>query len=118
MLACRNLTVRPRVGAAPLVHNTTARFGSGGLHALIGPSGCGKTTLLKGILDILPAEGEILLRGRPLVSRDALLREVSAGFKSALRMEDTVARFGGDEFAILQAGCAGHDGPAASPAVC
>ncbi len=77
MLACRNLTVRPRIGAAPLVHNATARFGSGGLHALIGPSGCGKTTLLKGILDILPAEGEILLRGRPLVSRDALLREVA-----------------------------------------
>ena len=44
---------------------------------------------------------------------DALLREVSARFKTALRMEDTVARFGGDEFAILQAGCAGDDGPAA-----
>ena len=35
---------------------------------------------------------------------DALLIEVSARLKSALRMEDTVARFGGDEFAILQAG--------------
>ena len=77
MLACRNLTVRPRLGAAPLVHGASASFGTGGLHALIGPSGCGKTTLLKGILDILPAEGEILLHGRPLVSRDALLREVA-----------------------------------------
>ena len=44
---------------------------------------------------------------------DALLREVSARFKSALRMEDSVARFGGDEFAILQAGGAEDDGPAA-----
>ncbi len=77
MLACRNLTVRPRLGATALVHGASARFGSGGLHALIGPSGCGKTTLLKGILDILPSEGEILLHGRPLVSRDALLREVA-----------------------------------------
>jgi ABC-type multidrug transport system ATPase subunit len=77
MLACHNLTVRPRPGAAPLVHAATARFGAGGLHALIGPSGCGKTTLLKGILDILPSEGEILLHGRPLESRDALLREVA-----------------------------------------
>jgi len=77
MLACRNLTVRPRFGAASLVHGASASFGTGGLHALIGPSGCGKTTLLKGILDILPSEGEILLHGRPLVSRDALLREVA-----------------------------------------
>jgi len=77
MLACRNLTVRPRLGAASLVHGASASFGTGGLHALIGPSSCGKTTLLKGILDILPSEGEILLHGRPLVSRDALLREVA-----------------------------------------
>ncbi|MFA6962052.1 MAG: ABC transporter ATP-binding protein/permease [Opitutaceae bacterium] len=77
MLSCRNLTVRPRAGAAALVHGATAQFSAGGLYALIGPSGCGKTTLLKGILDILPSEGEILLHGRPLVSRDALLREVA-----------------------------------------
>ncbi len=77
MLACRNLTVRPRLGAAPLVHGATACFPSGGLHALIGPSGCGKTTLLKGILDILPSEGEVSLHGRVLVSREELLREVA-----------------------------------------
>ena len=77
MLACRNLTVRPRLGAAPLVHGATACFPTGGLHALIGPSGCGKTTLLKGILDILPSDGEVSLHGRVLASREALLREVS-----------------------------------------
>ena len=44
---------------------------------MIGPSGCGKTTLLKGILDILPSEGEVWLHGRPLLSREALLREVA-----------------------------------------
>lgn len=77
MLACRNLTVRPRLGASPLVHGATACFPSGGLHALIGPSGCGKTTLLKGILDILPSEGEVSLHGRVLASREELLREVA-----------------------------------------
>lgn len=77
MLACRNLTVRPRSGAAALVHGATAQFPAGGLHALIGPSGCGKTTLLKGILDILPSEGEVWLHGRQLASREELLREVA-----------------------------------------
>jgi ABC-type multidrug transport system ATPase subunit len=77
MLACRNLTVRPRVGGTALVHGATASFAAGGLHALIGPSGCGKTTLLKGILDILPSEGEVLLHGSPVVSRQELLSEVA-----------------------------------------
>jgi ABC-type multidrug transport system ATPase subunit len=77
MLACENLYVRPRPGAVPLVHGATARFAAGGLHALIGPSGCGKTTLLKGLLGILPAEGEIFLRGRRVAGPDALRREVA-----------------------------------------
>ena len=77
MLACRNFNVRPRAGAPALVQGATARFAAGGLHALIGPSGCGKTTLLKGILDILPSEGEIFLRGRRIIERDTLLREVA-----------------------------------------
>jgi ABC-type multidrug transport system ATPase subunit len=77
MLSCRNLTVRPRAGTAALVHGATADFPAGGLHALIGPSGCGKTTLLKGILDILPSEGEVSLHGRVLASRAELLHEVA-----------------------------------------
>jgi ABC transport system ATP-binding/permease protein len=77
MLSCRNLTVRPRTGAAALVHGATADFPAGGLHALIGPSGCGKTTLLKGILDILPSEGDVLLHGRVLGARAELLNEVA-----------------------------------------
>lgn len=43
---------------------------------------------------------------------DALLVQVSARIKSALRMEDSVARFGGDEFAVLQAGGAEDNGSA------
>ena len=77
MLSCRNLTVRPRAGSAALVHGATADFPAGGLHALIGPSGCGKTTLLKGILDILPAEGDVLLHGRVPATRAELLHDVA-----------------------------------------
>ena len=77
MLACQKLDVRPRPGAPALVHGATARFAAGGLHALIGPSGCGKTTLLKGLLGILPAEGEIFLRGQRAAGPDALRREVA-----------------------------------------
>ena len=36
---------------------------------------------------------------------DALLREVANRLRSALRGGDLLARFGGDEFAIIQAGC-------------
>jgi diguanylate cyclase (GGDEF)-like protein len=37
---------------------------------------------------------------------DALLREVADRLRSALRGTDVLARFGGDEFAIIQADCA------------
>jgi ABC-type multidrug transport system ATPase subunit len=77
MLACRSLDVLPRPGAAPLIRSADADFAAGRLHALIGPSGCGKTTLLKGLLGILPARGEILLRGAPAPDREALRREVA-----------------------------------------
>ena len=77
MLACRSLDVLPRPGAAPLIRSADADFAPGRLHALIGPSGCGKTTLLKGLLGILPARGEILLRGAPAADRETLLREVA-----------------------------------------
>jgi diguanylate cyclase (GGDEF)-like protein len=40
---------------------------------------------------------------------DALLREVAARLKTCVARNDTVARIGGDEFAIVQIGIAGSD---------
>ncbi|MFH1497347.1 MAG: ABC transporter ATP-binding protein, partial [Verrucomicrobiota bacterium] len=77
MLSCHALDVRPKPGSPPLVRQATATFPAGGLHALIGPSGCGKTTLLKGILGILPASGDIRLRDRPVSGPAELLRTVA-----------------------------------------
>ncbi|MEI6861920.1 MAG: ATP-binding cassette domain-containing protein [Verrucomicrobiota bacterium] len=77
MLSCRNLDVRPRPDAPPLVRGATAQFAAGGLHAIIGPSGCGKTTLFKGVLGILPAEGGIFLRGQRVTDHDPLRRELA-----------------------------------------
>ncbi|MDR1280433.1 MAG: ATP-binding cassette domain-containing protein [Opitutaceae bacterium] len=77
MLACHHLDVFPKPGAPLLVRDASARWTGGQLHALIGPSGCGKTTLLKGMLGILPARGEVSLRGQTVAGPRELLRAVA-----------------------------------------
>jgi manganese/iron transport system ATP-binding protein len=39
---------------------------SGQLVGVIGPNGAGKSTILKGILGIVPSQGQVLLEGKPL----------------------------------------------------
>jgi diguanylate cyclase (GGDEF)-like protein/PAS domain S-box-containing protein len=48
---------------------------------------------------------------------DALLKEMAVRLRSALRETDVLARFGGDEFAIIQAGETNHQGGAVALAV-
>jgi len=48
---------------------------------------------------------------------DALLKEMAVRLKSALRETDVLARFGGDEFAIIQSGETNHQGGAVALAV-
>ena len=66
MLACRDLTVCPPGGGAPILEGAEARFRPGALNAVIGPSGCGKTTLVKAMLGLIPSEGEVWLDGAPV----------------------------------------------------
>lgn len=42
------------------VDNVDAHFHNGKVNVLIGPSGCGKTSLLRGIIGLIPHEGDIL----------------------------------------------------------
>ena len=63
MFACRQLTVRPPGGGAPILEGAEAVFRAGALNAVIGPSGCGKTTLVKAMLGLMPADGEVWLDG-------------------------------------------------------
>lgn len=47
------------------------------MNAVIGPSGCGKTTLVKAMLGILPAQGEVTFGGQPVKCSADLLGKVS-----------------------------------------
>ncbi|MFP4202979.1 MAG: ATP-binding cassette domain-containing protein [Opitutales bacterium] len=66
MFSCEDLSVYIGSGKEPILDHAYASFEENRLHALIGPSGCGKTTLMKAMLGILPAEGRVFLRGRPV----------------------------------------------------
>jgi len=63
-IARRQRAVRRR-GAVRVARRQPDR-GEGESVAIVGPSGCGKTTLLRVILGLLPAEGEVLIGGVPL----------------------------------------------------
>ncbi|HEY4029909.1 MAG TPA: ABC transporter ATP-binding protein [Caulobacteraceae bacterium] len=54
-------------GGRRVLHGLSARFPSGRLTAVIGPNGAGKSTLLSACAGLLkPAEGRVLLGGRPI----------------------------------------------------
>ena len=74
LLAVRDLTVR--YGALEAARGVSFALEEGEALALIGPNGAGKTSVLKGILGLARAEGEVRLQGEPLPHRtpEALLQ--------------------------------------------
>jgi iron complex transport system ATP-binding protein len=58
--------VNVRLGGVPIVERASLALRPGELTALVGPNGAGKTTLVRALAGLLPAEGRIMLDGRPL----------------------------------------------------
>ena len=63
--------VSVRLGGNRIVERATLGLEAGELTALIGPNGAGKTTLMRALAGLLPAEGAIELKGRPLAALSA-----------------------------------------------
>jgi ABC-type multidrug transport system ATPase subunit len=76
MLHCRNLTVRIGRKKQTILNEAAADFQPGTLNAVIGPSGCGKTTLVKAMLGILPAKGDVWFAGEKTKSPKDLVGKV------------------------------------------
>jgi iron complex transport system ATP-binding protein len=62
-LACSGLRVR--LGGREVLHGIDLQLPAGRWTAVAGPNGAGKTTLLKALAQLLPAQGGMLLLGRP-----------------------------------------------------
>ena len=76
MLQCRDLTVRIGRKKQTILQSANADFQPSTLNAVIGPSGCGKTTLVKAMLGILPAKGEVYFGGQRVGSPRELVGQV------------------------------------------
>ncbi|NRF70466.1 ABC transporter ATP-binding protein [Aquincola sp. S2] len=68
-LSARSLGVR--LGAASVLHDVSLDIAPARWTAIVGPNGAGKSTLLRALAGLLPATGERLLHGRPVMSLPA-----------------------------------------------
>jgi iron complex transport system ATP-binding protein len=57
-----------RLGGRSIVHDVTLDVPQGAWVCVVGPNGAGKTTLLHAIAGLIPFDGAVELRGRPLGS--------------------------------------------------
>lgn len=63
-------------GNKTILADANVDFAAGKLHAVVGPSGCGKTTLMKAILGMIEADGEVYWNGQRLSSSEQLTGRV------------------------------------------
>ena len=64
ILSAEDLSVQ--LGGAVVVERANLALRAGELTALVGPNGAGKTTLVRALAGLIPADGRIVLDGRPL----------------------------------------------------
>jgi len=64
ILTADNISVR--LGGRPVIERVSLALRPGELVALVGPNGAGKTTLIRALAGLLPADGRIVLDGRPI----------------------------------------------------
>lgn len=64
ILELRNVTAS--YGRISALAQTSFSIPEGGIVTVVGPNGAGKTTLLNSLAGLLPAKGDILLRGEPI----------------------------------------------------
>jgi iron complex transport system ATP-binding protein len=65
-LSASHVTVR--LGGREIVRDAGLALQSGELVAMVGPNGAGKTTLMRALAGLLPADGAIMLDGKPIGS--------------------------------------------------
>jgi len=65
-LSASNVTVK--LGGATIVQGASFSLRGSELVALVGPNGAGKTTLMRALAGLVPAEGAIMLAGKPLAT--------------------------------------------------
>lgn len=74
----------------PVVNDVSFRVEEGQCLCILGPNGCGKTTLLRGLVGILPVDGNVMVDGenvgsmsaREKASRIALMSQLSSTYFS------------------------------------
>jgi len=59
------------LGGTPVLHGIDLAFAPGCWTSIVGPNGAGKSTLLRALAGLLPHQGQVQLRGRPLANRSA-----------------------------------------------
>lgn len=55
-----------RIGKRSILHDVALELPAGRWSAIVGPNGAGKSTLLRVLAGLLPCDGSVTLRGRPL----------------------------------------------------
>lgn len=65
MLEIQNLSVVYSNGVEAL-SGVNLQMASGGICGIIGPNGAGKTTFVKGVLGIVPVQGKVHYKGKPI----------------------------------------------------